>query len=157
MNVPALVPDSSLPANIAPELEAAMGYAKAEKAPATRRAYQTDFRLFAEWCQSKGACSLPAPPETMAAYLAFEVSQGLRPSTLGRRLAAIRYAHKLVGQESPTGTEGVKATLRGIKRTLGNATVRKSPATADKAKAMSQSAPDILTHSAANRSPAAPA
>ena len=31
------------------------------------------------------------------ALLACEVEKGIRPSTIGRRVAAIRYAHKLAG------------------------------------------------------------
>ena len=57
-------------------------------------------------------------------------------ATITRRLAAIRYAHKLAGHEPPTNVEVVKATLRGIRRTLGNAHARKAPATADKIVAM---------------------
>src|SRR5262245_47519267 len=55
---------------------------------------------------------------------------------MSRRLAAIRYAHKLAGHEPPTNSEAVKATLRGIRRTAGSAPARKAPATAEKALAM---------------------
>ena len=55
---------------------------------------------------------------------------------IGRRLAAIRYAHKLGGYEPPTNSEAVKATLRGIRRTAGSAPSRKTPATTDKVLAM---------------------
>ena len=57
-------------------------------------------------------------------------------ATISRRLAAIRYAHKLAGHEPPTNSEAVKATLRGIRRTAGSAPARKAPATADKILAM---------------------
>ena len=36
-----------------------------------------------------------------------------KASTLGRRIAAIRYAYKLAGYAVPTDAEGVKATMRG--------------------------------------------
>jgi len=52
----------------------------------------------------------------VAAYLASEAESGLKPSTISRRCAAIRYAHKLAGHEPPTNSEAVKATLRGIRR-----------------------------------------
>jgi integrase len=87
---------------------------------------------------------LPALPATVAAYLAYEVGQNLRPSTLGRRLAAIQYAHQHAGLEPPTNAEVVRATLRGIRRTLGTARLRKAPATAARAKAMARSVPDSL-------------
>ena len=74
----------------------------------------------------------------MAAFLAFEAIHGTRASTIGRRLAAIRYAHKLAGFETPTNSEAVKATLRGIRRTIGSAPARKRPATADRVRTMAQ-------------------
>jgi integrase len=125
-------------------MAAAARFAAAEKAPATRLAYGTDFRIFSAWCHERDLGPLPALPGTVATYLAYEVGQNLRPSTLGRRLAAIRYAHQNAGYEPPTTAEGVKATLRGIRRTLGTARNRKAPATADRAKSMARSAPNTL-------------
>ena len=90
-------------------------------------------------CSAPGASakgSAPCPRETVAAFLAAEANRSIKSSTIGRRLAAIRYAHKLAGYERPTNSEAVKATLRGIRRTAGSAPVRKAPATADKVLAM---------------------
>jgi site-specific recombinase XerD len=134
----------SFPAALAPELTAAINYAKAEKSPATRKAYATDFRLFKEWCDGKSAQSLPAAPETVAAFLAAETEAGVRPSTLGRRVAAIRYAHRLASLATPTDAEGVKATLRGIRRSVGAARARKAPALAERVRAMIAASPDTL-------------
>jgi site-specific recombinase XerD len=135
----------SVPAALTPDLAAAVNYAKAEKSPATRKAYATDFRLFKAWCDRKGAQALPAAPETVAAFLAAEAAAGVRPSTLGRRVAAIRYAHKLARLITPTDAEGVKATLRGIRRSVGSARVRKAPALAERVRAMIAASPDTLT------------
>jgi hypothetical protein len=55
---------------------------------------------------------------------------GKRASTLGRRLAAVRYFHRAAGYETPTSDEKVKTVLSGIRRTIG-AAVRKRAATAD--------------------------
>jgi site-specific recombinase XerD len=119
-----------------PELEDAANYAQAGKAAATRRAYGSDFALFRSWCEVKRIAPLPASPEAVAAFLAAEANRGVKVATIGRRLAAIRYAHKLAGREPPTNSEAVKATLRGIRRTTGSAPARKAPATADKVLAM---------------------
>jgi site-specific recombinase XerD len=100
--------------------------------------------MFSVWCKDRELIPLPALPATVAAYLAYEVGQNLRPSTLGRRLAAIQYAHQYAGVEPPTTAETVKATLRGIRRTLGAARNSKAPATAARAKAMARSVPDSL-------------
>jgi site-specific recombinase XerD len=126
----------AVPETLGPELEEAAGYARAEKSAATRRAYRSDFELFRTWCETKHVLALPARPETVAAFLAAEANRGVKPSTIGRRLAAIRYAHKLAGHEPPTNSEAVKATLRGIRRIAGSAPARKAPATADKIVAM---------------------
>src|ERR1700753_4233759 len=134
----------SVPAALAPDLATAVNYAKAEKSPATRKAYATDFRLFKAWCDGKGAQALPAAAETVAAFLAAEAKAGVRPSTLGRRVAAIRYAHKLASLSAPTDAEGVKATLRGIRRSVGSARVRKAPALAERVRAMIAASPDTL-------------
>src|SRR5215475_13330900 len=108
---------NALPASLGPEMEEAAGYARAEKAEATRRAYRSDFALFRSWCDTKRVPALPSSPEAVAAYLAAEANRGAKIATIARRLAAIRYAHKLAGHEPPTNTEVVKATLRGIRRT----------------------------------------
>ena len=118
------------------EFEEAAGYARAEKAAATRRAYHSDFAIFQSWCEAKRVPALPAAPDVVAAFLAAETNRGVKVATISRRLAAIRYAHKLAGQEPPTNSEAVKATLRGIRRTAGSAPSRKAPATADKMRAM---------------------
>src|ERR1700737_1060731 len=134
---------SNLPAALGPDLSAAIDLAKAEKAASTRKAYGTDFRIFKEWCDARGVPALPAAPETVAAYLAAQASSS-KASTLGRRVAAIRYAHKLAGLALPTDAEGVKATMRGIRRTHGSARVRKAPALAGKVLGMVATAPDKL-------------
>jgi hypothetical protein len=74
---------------------------------------------------------MPAAAATVARFLSSQADGGLKASTIGRRGAAIGYAHKLAGFEPPTGAETVKAVVRGIRRTIGAAPVRKAPATAD--------------------------
>jgi len=71
---------------------------------------------------------LPASPETVAAFLASEVDRGIRPSTIARRVAAIRYANELAGHRVPTDDERVKATERGHRRAVGAAPPKKAPA-----------------------------
>jgi site-specific recombinase XerD len=133
-----------LPTMLGPEFEEAAGYARAEKAAATRRAYSSDFLIFQSWCQERRVLALPAVPEAVAAFLATEAQRGTKPSTISRRLAAIRYAHKLAGHEPPTNAEAVRATLRGIRRSVQNVPARKTPATADKILAMVANAPTDL-------------
>ena len=129
----ALVPISAaLPGALTvAEIDATIAYAEAEKALATRAAYASDWRDFAAWCASRGATALPAHVGIVAAYLSALAHSGRKASTIGRRAAAIGYRHKHAGHEPPTNAEGVKAVLRGIRRTIGSATQGKAPATAD--------------------------
>jgi site-specific recombinase XerD len=135
---------TNLPAVLEPELKKAANLAQLEKARATRRAYKSDFEIFATWCQNRGISPLPATAEAVAAFLACEVESGIRPSTIGRRIAAIRYAHKLAGHAIPTDDERVKATVRGIRRSLGTASQKKIPATAERIIAMALNTGDDL-------------
>jgi integrase len=66
-----------------------------------------------------------------AACLSALADQGKKASTISRRAAAIVHRHKLAGHPSPVAGEGVKAVLRGIRRTIGAAKAGKAPATHD--------------------------
>jgi hypothetical protein len=96
---------AAVPVGLRPDLEDAASYARAEKATAARRAYNSDFVAFRAWCEAKDLIPLPAWPETVAAFLASEAKRGVKASTIGRRVAAIRYAHKLAGHEPPTNCD----------------------------------------------------
>ena len=126
-----LLPEPDLPALLETDLDAAKAFAEAEKSAATREAYGSDWRIFTSWCLARGATPLPATPQTVAAFLASEAHAGRKVSTITRRAAAIRYAHRLAGYEPPTAAEAVKAVMRGIRRTIGTAPDRKAPATHD--------------------------
>ncbi|TPN43331.1 site-specific integrase [Mesorhizobium sp. B1-1-7] len=85
----------------------------ASLADASKRAYRLDIAHF----EATGR-RLPATPEIVAAYLA-EGSQTYAVATLQRRLASISKAHRAISAEDPTKSELVRATLRGVRRTLG--------------------------------------
>jgi site-specific recombinase XerC len=72
----------------------------------------------------------------VAGFLADQADQGIRPSTMGRRVAAIRYAHRLAGRGVPTEDERVRSVVRGHRRAAGTAPARKAPATAERIIAM---------------------
>ena len=132
-------PPASALAVPAADAEQARNYANAEKATATRKAYGADFLIFRAWCEERQLDAIPASPVTVAAFLAHEASRNVKASTIGRRVAAIRYAHKLAGLDSPSDDERVKATVRGIRRSLGTAKSKKAPATAERLLAMAAS------------------
>src|ERR1700674_5598897 len=113
---------AAVPPLPAADLAMAKDFARASKATATRRVYQKDFARFTAWCDQRRIPPIPAAPETVAAFLASEGARGIKPATIGRRVAAIRYAHKLAGcDDPPTGSEGGKATVQGMRRRVGEA------------------------------------
>ena len=114
------------------DLDAAAEFLAAEKSSATQRAYKSDWRIFEAYCEARGLVALPASGDTVMAFLAHEAKTGTKASTLGRRGAAIRYIHKAGGHEPPTGLEAVKATMRGIRRSIGTAPEQKEAATASR-------------------------
>jgi site-specific recombinase XerD len=121
-----------LPALPAADIDRAANFARQDKSPATRAAYQSDFAIFRAWCASRGVSAMPATAEIVAGFLAAQAEAGLAASTISRRGAAIRYAHKLASHEPPTNSEAVKATLRGIRRAVGTASKgRKAPMIAE--------------------------
>lgn len=78
------------------------------------RANRADAAAFEAWYAPHGFRSLPASPEAVVAFLVAEA--GRAASFINRRLAAIRYAHKLAWLPDPTEDEAVRATLKGIQR-----------------------------------------
>jgi site-specific recombinase XerD len=120
---------------LAHALDRAADFARADKAENTRKAYRSDFARFQSFCAQHRLSPLPAAPQTLAAFIATE-AENAKASTIERRLAAIRYAHKLAGLKTPTDDERVKATARGIRRTLGTATSKKTPITDDTLRAI---------------------
>jgi site-specific recombinase XerD len=125
------IAEPALPVVFAAELELASDFAKASKAKSTQAAYSSDFRIFDAWCRERGLTALPAMPATVCAFLAAQAGLGKRASTQQRRLAAIAYMHKIANMPSPIGAESIKATLSGIRRSIGAAPVRKKAATSD--------------------------
>ncbi len=102
------------------------GYIAAATAPNTRRAYRSDWTDFVAWCERYDLTALPATPETVARYLS-ALAAVAKVSTVGRRLTAIAKAHRTAGHDSPTKSEVVHLTMRGIRRTHGIAPTQKAP------------------------------
>ncbi|WP_246682845.1 site-specific integrase [Methylobacterium sp. WL9] len=120
-------------------------YQRASKADATVRAYTTDARVFQDWCARYGFRSLPATSEAVAAFLVSEAEAGKAVSTIGRRCAAISYAHKLAKAADPTDDEDVRAVMKGIRRRVGVKPDQKAAATADVLMTLLMRTPDTLT------------
>ncbi|RDE07671.1 tyrosine-type recombinase/integrase [Pelagibacterium lacus] len=84
-------------------------------APTTIRGYRSDFLNFSQWCASNALAALPAEVSTVCAYI--DAHAGiLKPSTLKRRLAAIRMIHSLLDLGDPTLSRDIKLALRRVMR-----------------------------------------
>ena len=94
--------DPMLPAILNAKIERAAAYAKAARAPSTRRAYDSDWVIFTAWCAAHGLTALPATPEVVAVFVSDQATAGLNPSTINRRVAAIGHHHRANGYPAPT-------------------------------------------------------
>lgn len=83
----------------------------------TRKAYQTDFATFADFCLSHGKEFLPADEPTVCAFLASIIQK--KYSTISRFCVSIKRFHNGSGLASPTDSQSVKQVLKGIRRENG--------------------------------------
>lgn len=125
--------EPALPAILNEKIERAAAYAKAARADATRRAYDSDWAIFTAWCAAHGLTALPASPDIVAVFASDQATAGLNPSTINRRVAAIGHHHRASGYPAPTAlpTAGRLAeVLSGIRAEHGDAKTQKRPADA---------------------------
>lgn len=132
---------AGLPAEAA---EIVKDYQRASKAEATVRAYKAAGKVFERWCAMYGFRPVPARPEAVAGFIVAQAEEGCAASTLGKRLAAIKYAHKLAGAPDPTDDEGVRAAMKGARRKVGVAPNQKAAATAEILASLLMRTPDTL-------------
>lgn len=86
-------------------------------APRTLEAYESDWRDFSFWCQSRRVRPLPADPSVVAEYLATLASSGgAKTTTIRRRVSAINFHHDAAGVLRPGADVLVRNVLRGIAR-----------------------------------------
>ena len=97
----------------------------------TRRVYQTQWRLFTDWCAEVGLVSLPSEPLTVARYLAARAGSGASVATMRLVTSAIAKAHEWAKVESPCRDPGVRASLKGWGRRLAKPQRQAGALTAD--------------------------
>jgi site-specific recombinase XerD len=111
-------------------------FATASRAASTWRAYESDWRIFTAWCQAMDLGALPAAPATVAMFLAAEARNGTAPSTLNRRLSAIRLMHLGARVLSPHNAVEIQEVMRGIRRLSTRGVVKKEAAVDEQIKRM---------------------
>ena len=142
--LPVKAVSTALPAAHAELVEQARAYARAGKAPNTRRAYATGWRLFETWCARVGLEPLPAAPEAVALFLTERAGGGAKPSTVALRLAAIVARHRAAGHAFDARHKAVSEVMAGIRRTHGTAPDKKTPILSADLRAMLETLPPTL-------------
>lgn len=99
----------------APDWRAEFHRLEGAYAPATIRSYRGDIAAFEAWCAEEGIPPFPAEVETVCRFLE---DQGIEkaPSTVRRRLCAIRKVHRLLQMTDPTHDEEINLSLRRVRR-----------------------------------------
>jgi len=88
---------------------------KGAYAPSTLKSYYADIEIFETWCLARSLEPFPAPVSLICQFLE-EEAPGKAPSTVRRRLYAIRKAHRLLRLPDPTYDEEINLTFRRIRR-----------------------------------------
>lgn len=80
----------------------------------TRKGYQYKWNLFEEeFCEARGAQSLPADPKLVAAYLTKRAEQW-STSTVQRDYLSISWKHRAAGCDDPTNSQEVSQVMKAI-------------------------------------------
>ena len=81
------------------------------------RAYLSDLRQYAAWCDQHGHALTPLPVASLMLYIA-ELAPGKKYATIQRHVASISRMHRLANAESPTASSQFTTYLKGIRRTI---------------------------------------
>lgn len=103
----------------APDWRAEFRRLEGAYAPATIRSYMTDVAAFEDWCSAEGSVPFPADADTVCQFIEGQ-SHEKSPSTIRRRLYAIRKIHRLLDLPDPTHNEDVNLSLRRVRRHKAN-------------------------------------
>ena len=86
----------------------------------TDRALRADVVIFTRWCSDKGATSLPAFPEAVAAFVD-DMGESKAPATIRRYVSSVATFHRAAKLASPTESTEVKLALKRLHRAKGRA------------------------------------
>ena len=101
------------------KLQGLLQHLEGAYAPNTLRAYKADMLEFIAYCDKTGDCPLPAEPKTVGEFLMQTVSQGIKSSTIRRKISSISAIHRLSSLDDPTKHSEVRIIQRKIFRKLG--------------------------------------
>lgn len=82
----------------------------------TKRVYKSDWEIFKAWCNQHHLNADQSTTENIALFLTAQFKNGTHPSTLQRRLAAIRFWFFNKNMPSPTENHLIVSLMKGIRR-----------------------------------------
>ena len=101
------------------QLQELFGHLDGAYAPNTLRAYTADMLEFISYCEANDGYALPALPSTISNFLLQTMQQGIKASTIRRKVSSISAIHRLSKLADPTKQPEVKIAQRKIYRKLG--------------------------------------
>jgi integrase len=110
-------------------LAEAAALARNASAPATLRAYRSDWAHYAAWCATMGFVPVPAEPNVVGAYLASLTDKA--PTTVRRRLAALGKMHSFNDLPWNPAHRDIRGPLHGLLRAQGRPVAKAAPLTLD--------------------------
>lgn len=129
---PAPQSTSGLPAHLEHLADRAREYVEAASAPNTRRAYDSDWKHFTSWCRRQDLEHLPPDPQVVGLYITACASgaatanrKSAAVSSIERRLSALSWHYRQLGQPLDRGDRHIATVLDGIRNTHGKPPVQK--------------------------------
>ena len=127
-------------------------YVTASKAENTRRMYRTQWATFEKFCAEhvdddgnlQPYNPLPAQPAAVVDYIAHLADEGRKASSIQQALAAIGYMHENAKHYNPAKSPEARATMAGIRRTVGIASTPKAALSPDELRQIVVGLPDNL-------------
>ena len=108
-----------------------MGTPNEHLAPATRRAYASDWADFQTWLTTNSRSGWPILHNDVINYLLSLADRGLRASTIERRLSSVSVTYERSGGPPLNRDRRVRDCLAGIRRRPGQEQDRKTPLSSD--------------------------
>ena len=90
-------------------------------APTTRINYMSQWRKWESFAGESGYPVFPAHPMHLADWITRRAAEGQKPGTIRMGLSAVAAAHRQANLTNPAEDEGIRATMRGITRSVGRA------------------------------------
>nr|XP_034335844.1 uncharacterized protein LOC105348263 isoform X2 [Crassostrea gigas] len=128
-----------LPSKLREKVYALPGIMQASRADSTINKYCNSFLRFKKWAKEQGIEEselFPSKPLHVSIYLACLVQRANSPSPIVDAFYGIKWAHDLVGFDSPTDNQFVKNIMEGGKRIVAKPVKKKEPITVENLRCM---------------------